>query len=89
MLPGRNFGVAAEGVHRHWEALTRFVENESIPIDNNDREQLMKHVATGRESSLFKGSVASGERAAHLMTIIGTAVRNDLDVDAYLEDVLR
>ena len=37
---------------------------------------------------LFKGSVAAGERAANLMTIIGTAIRNDLDVAAYLQDVL-
>jgi hypothetical protein len=33
--------------------------------------------------------VASGERGANLVTIIGTAVRNELDVRAYLEDVLR
>lgn len=38
---------------------------------------------------LFKGSLSAGERAANLMTIVGTAIRNDLDVHAYLEDVLR
>lgn len=38
---------------------------------------------------LFKGSVAAGERAANLLTIIGSAIRNDLDVRAYLDDVLR
>ena len=61
----------------------------AIPIDNNDCEQLMKRVATGRKNWLFKGSVAAGERAANLMTIIGSAIRNDLDVRAYLDDVLR
>ncbi len=60
-----------------------------VPIDNNDCEQLMKRVATGRKNWLFKGSVAAGERAANLMTIIGTAIRNDLDVSAYLNDVLQ
>jgi transposase len=65
------------------------VDDASIPIDNNDCEQLMKRVATGRKNWLFKGSVDAGERAANLMTIIGTAVRNDLDVHAYLDDVLR
>jgi transposase len=49
----------------------------------------MKRVATGRKNWLFKGSVAAGERAANLLTNVGTAVRNDLDVRAYLEDVLR
>jgi hypothetical protein len=49
----------------------------------------MKRVATGRKNWLFKGSLAAGERAANLMTVIVSAVRNDLDVHAYLEDVLR
>ena len=49
----------------------------------------MKRVATGRKNWLFKGSVEAGERASRIMTIIGTAIRNDLDVHAYLEDVLR
>ena len=43
----------------------------------------------GRKNWLFKGSLAAGERAANLMTIIATAVRNDLDVGAYLLDVLK
>jgi transposase len=88
VLPKSNLGGAAAYVRRHWEALCRFTEDASIPIDNNDCEQLMKRVAVGRKNWLFKGSVAAGERAANLMTIIGTAVRNDLDVSAYLQDVL-
>ena len=89
VLPKSNLGQASAYVRRHWEALTRFAEDGSIPIDNNDCEQLMKRVATGRKNWLFKGSLAAGERAANLMTIIGTALRNDLDVHAYMEDVLR
>ena len=49
----------------------------------------MKRVATGHKNWMFKGSLAAGERAANLMTIIGSAIRNDLDVRSYLEDVLR
>ena len=89
VLPKSNLGQAAAYVRRHWEALNRFAADARIPIDNNDCEQLMKRVATGRKNWLFKGSLAAGERAANLMTIIGSAVRNDLDVHAYLDDVLR
>lgn len=89
VLPKSNLGQAVGYVRNHWTALNRFVADASIPIDNNDCEQLMKRVATGRKNWLFKGSVDAGERAANLMTIIGTAVRNDLDVHAYLDDVLR
>ena len=89
VLPKSNLGMAAAYVRRHWDALCRFTEDATIPLDNNDCEQLMKRVATGRKNWLFKGSVAAGERAANLMTIIGSAIRNDLDVRAYLDDVLR
>lgn len=88
VLPKSNLGQAAAYVRRHWEALSRFIDDASIPIDNNDCEQLMKRVATGRKNWLFKGSVFAGERAANLMTIVGSAIRNDLDVGAYLQDVL-
>lgn len=42
----------------------------------------------GRKNWLFLGSVESGYRTATLLTIISTAVRNDLDVWAYVKDVL-
>ena len=89
VLPKSNLGKAAAYVRRHWEALNRFTADARIPLDNNDCEQLMKRVATGRKNWLFKGSVEAGERASRLMTIIGTAIRNDLDVQGYLEDILR
>lgn len=89
VLPKSNLGEAAAYIRRHWAALNRFTEDATVPIDNNDCEQLMRRVATGRKNWLFKGSLAAGERAANLMTIVGSAIRNDLDVHAYLEDVLR
>ena len=89
VLPKSNLGQAAAYVRRHWDALNRFTDDVGVPIDNNDCEQLMKRVATGRKNWLFKGSLSAGERSANLMTIIGSAIRNDLDVHAYLDDVLR
>ena len=47
----------------------------------------MQRVAVGRKKWLFLGSVSAGHLAANLMTIISTAVRNALDVWAYLKDV--
>ncbi|TWU09981.1 Transposase IS66 family protein [Allorhodopirellula heiligendammensis] len=89
VLPKSNLGQTAAYVRRHWASLNRFTANARVPNDDNDCEQLMKRVATGRKNWLFKGSLSAGERAANLMTIIGTAIRNDLDVHAYLDDVLR
>ena len=59
-----------------------------LPIDNNETEQLMKQVAIGRKNWLFVGSVAAGERAADFFTVVSSAVRNHLDVWAYVSDLL-
>ena len=47
-----------------------------------------KQVALGRKNWLFCGSVPAGYRSADLMTICSTAIRNDLDVLAYVKDLL-
>jgi hypothetical protein len=52
VLPKSNLGMAAAYMRRHWEALCRFTKDPTIPIDNNDCEQLMKRVATGRKNWL-------------------------------------
>ena len=48
----------------------------------------MKQVAIGRKNWLFAGSVAAGERSAGWMTLVSSALRNDLDVWLYIKDVL-
>lgn len=88
VLPKSAMGKALTYLKNHWEALQVFVADGRIPIDNNEVEQLMKQVALGRKNWLFLGSVEAGNRAAILLTIISTAVRNDLDVYAYVKDVL-
>lgn len=88
VLPKSKLAQAANYVKNNWAALSLFVSDGRIPFDNNETEQLMKQVATGRKNWLHIGSVAAGERSANLMTIVSTAVRNDLDVSVYLKDVL-
>jgi len=48
----------------------------------------MKQIAIGRKNWLFLGSVAAGERMADLITLVSSALHNDLDVWAYVKDVL-
>src|SRR5271170_4581424 len=88
VLPKSLFGQALGYLRNQWEALMLYTTDGRMPIDNNDTEQLMKQIALGRKNWLFVGSVAAGCRAATLMTIVSTAHRNDLDVWAYLKDVL-
>jgi len=88
VLPKSLFAEALRYLRNHWPALNLYLSDGRCPIDNNDTEQLMKQVALGRKNWLFLGSVAAGYRAATFLTIVSTAHRNDLDVWAYVKDVL-
>jgi len=88
MLPKSKFAQALGYLRNHWDQLQTYLTDGRTPIDNNEVEQLMKQVAIGRKNWLFIGSVAAGERAADFLTLVSSAVRNDLDVWAYLKDVL-
>ncbi|MEJ7595061.1 MAG: IS66 family transposase [Planctomycetaceae bacterium] len=88
ILPKSDFAAAVNYIRNHWEQLQLYTTNGLIPIDNNDVEQLMKQVATGRKNWLFIGSADAGERAANLLTLVSTAHRNDLDVWMYVKDAL-
>jgi transposase len=88
ILPKSSLGEALAYLRNHWEALNVFLSDGRMPIDNNEVEQLMKQVALGRKNWLFLGSVDAGNRTATSLTIISTALRNDLDVCVYVKDVL-
>jgi transposase len=71
-----------------WAALTRYLDNPALPIDNNFDEQQIRPWATGRKNWLFVGTLLAGQRAAAIMSLIQTAKLNGHDPYAYLQDVL-
>ena len=88
LLPKEAISQAIGYLNNHWDALQVYLSNPQVPIDNNETEQLMKQVAIGRKNWLFIGSVAAGARTADLMTLVSSAVRNDLHVWSYIKGVL-
>jgi transposase len=75
------------GLNR-WDALTRYVEDGRLSIDNNLAERLLRGIAVTRKNFLFLGSDSGGDRAAILYTVIESAKLNGLDPEAYLASVL-
>jgi transposase len=71
-----------------WTALSRFIDDGRIEIDNNAAERALRCVALGRKNFLFAGSDAGGERAAAIYSLTGSAKLNGLDPEAYLRYVL-
>ena len=71
-----------------WDALLRFYENGHLEIENDAAERSLRTVVLGRKNYLFCGSDTSGERAAAIYGLIGTARLNGLNPEAYLREVL-
>jgi transposase len=71
-----------------WEALTRFIDDGDLPIDNNWVENRIRPIAIGRQNWLFAGSLRAGKRAAAVMSLIHSAKLNGHDPYAYMRDVL-
>ena len=73
---------------KRWVALTRFIDDGQLPIDNNWIENQIRPIAIGRGNWLFAGSLRAGQRAAAVMSLIQSAKLNAHDPYAYLKDVL-
>ena len=73
---------------KRWTALTQFLDNGQLPIDNNWIENQIRPIAIGRSNWMFAGSLRAGQRAAAVMSLIQSAKLNGHDPYAYLKDVL-
>jgi len=71
-----------------WEALTRYIDDGDLPIDNNWLENRIRPIAIGRKNWLFAGSLRAGQRAAVIMSLIQSAKLNGHEPYRYLKDVL-
>jgi transposase len=87
-LPRSMLGDAITYMQRQWVALTRFVDDGRLPIDNMPAERAIRGVAVGRKNWLFAGSFAGGERAALVYSLIETCRQHGVEPFAYFRDVL-
>jgi transposase len=71
-----------------WVALTRFLDDGDLPIDNNQVENQIRPIALGRQNWLFAGSLRAGKRAAAIMSLVHSARLNGLEPYQYIRDVL-
>jgi transposase len=71
-----------------WAALTRYIDDGELPIDNNWVENQIRPIAIGRNNWLFAGSLRAGKRAAAIMSLVHSARLNGLEPYAYLRGIL-
>ena len=73
---------------KRWAALTHYLTDGRVPIDNNWIENQIRPIAIGRNNWLFAGSLRAGQRAAAAMSLIHSAHMNGHNPYEYLKDVL-
>lgn len=88
LLPRSPTALAIGYTLKHWDALTRYLDDGAIAIDNNAAERALREIAVGRKNWLFAGSERGGEACAIATSLIETAKAHGHDPLAYLTDVL-
>ena len=84
VLPKSSVGKAVSYMLNQWKPLNAFLEDSSLPLDNNASERAMRHVVIGRKNWMFAGSESGGHRAAIIYSVVATCKQNELDPFAYL-----
>ncbi len=63
-------GRAIAYSQNQWIALTRFLDDVRLPIDNDRSEAAFREIALGRKNFLFLGHEQAGRNAVVLQTVI-------------------
>ncbi len=71
-----------------WSRLTHYLTDGDIPISNIHTERAMRGVGIGRKNWLFVRSESGGATLAIILSIVTTCKNLEIDVRAYLQDVL-
>ena len=87
-LPQSAIGRAIAYTLNNWEALTQFLIDPKIPLDNNRSERALRIVALGRKNYLFAGSDEAAENLAGLYSLVATCELHGISPEEYLADVL-
>lgn len=88
VLPKSPSGAAVRYALNQWEALTRFLDDGELEIDNGATERANRDIAIGRGNWTFFGSDQGGKTAAVLRSFIASCKRCGVEPFAWFRDVL-
>jgi transposase len=88
-LPRSRIGEALGYLRNQWSALTVYLGDPRIPIDNAQSEQIIRPLTVGRNNWQFLGHPKAAAGRLQLYSVVSSAHRHHLIIDDYLEAVLR
>jgi transposase len=87
VLPKSLLGQAIDYTLARWEALTRYVDDGRLEIDNNLCENAIRPTALGKKNFLFIGHPEAGQRSAVIYSVLGSCRRLGINTAEYLQDL--
>lgn len=88
VLPKSPVAEAIRYALNQWQALTVFVDDGELHIDNNLAERALRPFAVGRKNWLFFQTEGGGKTAAILASLLQTARAIGINPQDYFRDVL-
>ena len=70
----------------HESTHTEYIALNTLPIDNNQSERVIRPLTIGRKNWMFLGSAESAPGRMKLFSIVSSAQRHCLSIQDYLED---
>lgn len=86
--PSSALAKASGYILNQWDALTRFLDDGRLGLDNNLCERQLRDIALGRKNYLFAGSHDAARRAATLYSLLRTSALYNVPLVSYLTAVL-
>ena len=89
ILPKSLIRKAIDYALTRWKGLSAYAHDGELEIDNNLVENTIRPIALGRKNYMFAGSHQAAQNLAVLYSIIGTCLKNNINVYTYLHWVLK
>jgi transposase len=88
VLPKSEAGQAVAYALKNWTALTRYLDDGDLSIDNNHTERSLRGIAVGRRNWTFVGSDRGGKTMALLRSFVASCELAKIDPFTWFQDVL-
>ena len=88
LLPKHPMADAVNYALNQWQAMTTFLNDAAVPLDNNISEREVKRVVINRKNSLFVGNERGGRTMAILSSMTSTCRRLGIDAQLYLTQLI-
>lgn len=87
-LPKSQIGKAMAYAYARWDALSAYLHDGSLQIDNNGVENVIRPLALGRKNYLFAGSHEAAKRAGMIYSFLAICKKHEVNPYQWLKHTL-